>query len=518
MKRLSFALLLAILLVPFSCKNEKEAAPGPAKSIVILHENDVHCTVDGYARIAGLRNAIRDTAYVAVVSSGDYLQGGSTGVLSNGSYIMDLQQAVGYDAITLGNHEFDYFAPRLFELMEAYKAPVVCANLYDAATGERCFPDYIIKEYGPVKVAFVGATTPETEDDEYYALHDEKGEKIFDLKAEGFYALIQQSVDDARAKGADYVIVLGHLGEVPTVQKVDSHGLIAATSGIDAVLDGHTHSVVPAEYLANKDGKPVLIAQTGTAWENIGMLVIHTDGTLSHALLPVSEITEEDPKVVAVLEDIKARMQEVASRGIGDSEVTLTINDANGSRLVRRGETNLGDLLCDAMRTRMDADIALANGGGVRADIPAGELTYGDIINAFPFVNYVYKIEATGDDILQVIDHCTRKAPLEEDGDFPQCSGLRYVVHTADRRISNVVIQRPGGVLEPLDPEKTYTVATINYCVNGGGFSHLFEHCTILEATDTYYRDAVADYITGTLGGHVGPAYAQPQGRITFVQ
>lgn len=517
MKRFSFALLLAILLVPFSCKNEKEAAPGPAKSIVILHENDVHCAVDGYARIAGLRNAIRDTAYVAVVSSGDYLQGGSTGVLSNGSYIMDIQQAVGYDAITLGNHEFDYFAPRLFELMEAYKVPVVCANLYDAATGERCFPDYIIKEYGPVKVAFVGATTPETEDDEYYALHDEKGEKIFDLKAEGFYALIQQSVDDARAKGADYVIVLGHLGEVPTVQKVDSHGLIAATTGIDAVLDGHTHSVVPAEYLANKDGKPVLIAQTGTAWENIGKLTIATDGTLSHTLVPVAELTEEDPTVAAVIADIKQQMEVVSSRVLGDSEVYLTINDPAGKRVSRSGECNLGDLLCDAMRHWMDADIALANGGGIRASIPAGTLTYGDIINVFPFVNYVYKIEATGDDILQVIDHCTRKAPQEEEGDFPQCSGIRYTVHTMDRRLSDVAILRDGE-WEPIDPDKTYTVATINYCVNGGGFGHLFEHCKILRTSDMYYRDAVANYIVEVLGGHVGQTYAEPQGRIRFVK
>lgn len=517
MKRFFLALSLVLLVLPFSCKNKGKEATGPARPIIILHENDVHCAVDGYAKLAGLRDSLQDSAYVAVVSSGDYLQGGMTGVLSNGSYIMDIQQAVGYDALALGNHEFDYFAPRLFELIDQYKAPAVCANLYDARTGERCLPAYTIRQYGPTKVAFIGVTTPETEEDEYYALHDENGEKIYDLKAETLYALVQQTVDEVRAAGADYVIVLGHLGEVPTAQKVDSHGFIAATTGIDAVLDGHTHSVVPAEYLANKDGKPVLIAQTGTAWENIGKLTIATDGTLSHTLVPVAELTEEDPAVAAVIADIKQQMEVVSSRVLGDSEVYLTINDPAGKRVSRSGECNLGDLLCDAMRHWMDADIALANGGGIRASIPAGTLTYGDIINVFPFVNYVYKIEATGDDILQVIEHCTRKAPQEEEGDFPQCSGIRYTVHTTDRRLSDVAILRDGE-WEPIDPDKTYTVATINYCVNGGGFGHLFEHCRILRTSDMYYRDAVANYIVEVLGGHVGQTYAEPQGRIRFVK
>lgn len=517
MKRLSFALLLAILIVPFSCKHAEKPV-GPARTIVILHDNDVHCDIDGYAKLAGLRNSIQDTAYVAVVSSGDYLQGGTAGVLSDGSYIMDVLQAVGYDALTLGNHEFDYYAPRLFELLDEYEPPVVCANLFDAKTGERCLPAYLIKEYGPTKVAFVGVITPETEEAEFYALHDDAGNKLFDLRADDTYALVQQAVDDARAEGADYVIVLAHLGEMPTNQHVNSHGLIAATTGIDAVFDGHTHSVVPAQYIDNKEGKPVLITQTGTALRNIGMLVIHTDGSMTHTLLPVSELTEEDPEVAASIADVKARMDFITGRELGDNEVLLTINDEKGERMVRRAETNLGDLLCDAMRYWMDADIALANGGGIRADVPVGPLTYGDIVKAFPFVNYVYKIEATGEDILQVIDHCTRKAPKEEDGDFPQCSGLRYTVHTSDRRISDVAILRPGDVWEPIDPDKTYTVATINYCVNGGGFSHLLEHCKILEATEIYYRDAVASFITEVMGGRIGPFYAKPYGWIRFTE
>lgn len=517
MKRFSFALLLTLLVLPFSCENTKEQ-PGPLQPIVILYENDVHCAIDGYAKLAGLRNKLADSGYVALVSSGDYLQGGTAGALSFGSYIMEIQKAVGYDAMTLGNHEFDYYTDRLLELIEAYDPPVTCANLYDAKTGERLFPAYIIRRYGPRKVAFIGALTPETADAEYYALHDETGKDIYDLKPESTYQLIQEAADAARAEGAEFVIVLSHLGEQKIVQNVDSHGLIAATTGIDAVLDGHSHNVVPGEYVKNAAGEPVLISQTGTAFRNIGKLVIDVEGKLSNELIPVDSLTEEDPAVAAAIADVKTKMDETASRVIGDSEVDLRINDEAGVRMVRRGETNTGDLLTDAMRYATGARIALSNGGGIRTDVPAGTITYGDIVAIFPFVNYVCLVNATGEDILAVLEHCTQKAPEVEDGDFPQCSGIRYTVHTSDHRLSDVSVETENGGWEPLDPEKTYSLATITYCVNGGGFGKLLWDCTGYENTGILYRDAVAGYITEALGGHIGVQYAGPQGRITFVK
>ena len=517
MKRLSFALLLAILLVPFSCKNAKEAA-GPLQPVVILYENDIHCAIDGYAKLAGLRNTLADSSYVALVSSGDYLQGGTAGALSFGSYIMDIQKAVGYDVVTLGNHEFDYYTDRLLELVGQYNPPVVCANLFDTQTGKRLFPAYVIRQYGPRKVAFIGVLTPETADAEFYALHDETGKDIYDLKPDSVYQLVQEAADEARAKGAEFVIVLSHLGEDPIIQNVDSHGLIAATTGIDAVLDGHSHNVVPGEYLANAAGEPVLISQTGTALKNIGKLVIDVEGNITNELIPIETVTEEDPAVAAVIADVKARMDETTARVLGESEVDLRINDAEGVRMVRRSETNTGDLLTDAMRHATGAQIALTNGGGIRTDIPAGTVTYGDIVALFPFVNYVCKVDATGDDILAVLEHCTAKAPEVEDGDFPQCSGIRYTVHTSDHRISDVTVLNEKGAWVPLDPDKTYTLATITYCVNGGGFGKLLWDCTGYENTGILYRDAVANYITETLGGHIGTEYAEPQGRIRFVK
>ena len=517
MKRLSFALLLALLVLPFSCKNAKNET-GPLQPIVILYENDVHCDIDGYAKLAGLRNTLADSNYVAVVSSGDYLQGGTAGALSFGSLIMDIQQAVGYDAVTLGNHEFDYYTDRLLELVGKYNPPVVCANLFDARTGERLFPAYLIRQYGPRKVAFIGVLTPETADAEFYALHDEVGEDLYDLKPESVYDLVQAAADEARAAGADFVIVLSHLGEQPIHQNVDSHGLIAATTGIDAVLDGHSHATVPGEYLPNAAGEPVLISQTGTALKNVGKLVIDVEGKISNELIPVDSLTEEDPAVAAALALVRQDMAETAARVIGDSEVDLRINDEAGVRMVRRSETNTGDLLCDAMRFVTGAQIALSNGGGIRTDVPAGRITYGDLVAIFPFVNYVCKVRATGDDILAVLEHCTAKAPEAEDGDFPQCSGIRYTVHTSDHHLSDVSVLGEKGAWEPLDPEKTYTLATITYCVNGGGFGKLLWDCAGYENTGILYRDAVAKYITEALGGHIGAEYAAPQGRISFAK
>ena len=508
---LAAAFSLALLL---SCGRGE-----PLKTIVILYDNDVHCAIGGYPAVAGLRDAIADTAYVGLVSSGDYLQGGTAGTLSHGGHIIGIMDAMGYDAVGLGNHEFDYFGPRLFELMSQLHAPVVCANLFDARTGERCFDPYVICEFGPKKVAFVGALTPETADAERYAFLDENDEPLYDLKPAEVYSLVQAAADEARAKGADYVIVLSHLGELPSDTGVNSPGLIAATKGIDAVLDGHSHSIVPCELVDNLEGKSVLLSQTGTAYQNVGKLVIAKDGSLSVSLIPLGDITQESVSVHDCVAEVEHDLELVTDQVLGESEVTLRINAPDsGERLVRKAETNAGDFLCDAMRYVMEADVALSNGGGIRKDMPAGTVTYGDVVNTFPFDNFVYKIEATGADILEVLRRNTQKAPDKEDGNFPQCSGIRYTVHTSDHRITDVIVLGKDGRYVPIDPAKTYTLATINYCVNGGGFDDALRRCKVLERSSVLYRDAVSDYITNALGGHIGQEYAEAQGRIRFVK
>lgn len=513
----TFIALAALLTLSISCDKKEKA--GPLKPIVILYENDVHCAIDGYAKFAGLRDelAAQDSAYVALVSSGDFLQGGSAGSLTLGESIMQVIDAVGYDAMTLGNHEFDYYFPQLELLLESHNPPVACLNLYDMS-GKRVLPAYIMKQYGPKKVAFLGVLTPETMKDERYSFYDAAGAQLFDLRNDDVAVLTQQAVDDARKAGADYVILLAHLGLDPTFPYPGSHDIVAATHGIDAVLDGHSHSTVPCEYVNNDEGKPIPVSQTGTAFQNVGKLVIATDGTLSMELIPTTELTTLNPTVSDCIARVNAGLDEICSVEIGDSEVDLLITDGNGNRMVRSAETNTGDLLCDAMRTELGSDIALSNGGGIRTDVKASTLTYGDINNIFPFINHICKIEATGDDILAVLEYTTRKAPDAEDGDFPQCSGIRFKVHTSDHHLSDVMVQDAGGNWQPIDPEKTYTVATINYCVGGGGFNRLFAECKVLEQTEMLYCDVVVKFISRTLGGHIGKEYEKPQGRITFVK
>lgn len=511
------AVLAALVVLAPSCGNTTKRGE-PLKPIVILYENDVHCSIDGYATLSGLRNemAAADTAYVAITSSGDYLQGGNAGSLTRGEAIMRVIDLMGYDAMGLGNHEFDYYTPQLFALLEAHKPPVTCLNLY-TMDGKAVLPPYIMRQYGPKKVAFVGALTAETMADERYAFYNEAGDQLYDLRNDDLAVLTQQAVDAARKAGADYVILLGHLGEVEGAKYAGSHDIVRATNGIDVVLDAHTHSAIPCEYINNKDGKPVPISQTGTAFKNIGKLVIGTNGKISCQLLPAKDITARDAKVAACIGQINSELDEIRNVVIGSSDVDLLITDGNGNRMVRKAETNAGDLLTDAMRTILKADVAMTNGGGVRTDVKAGTLTYGDINNIFPFINHLAKIEATGDDILAVLDHCTRLAPDAENGDFPQVSGIRCTIHTGDRRLSDVQIQKADGSWAPIDPNAKYTVATIAYCVRDGGFNLLFSQCPVLQQTEILYCDAVVQYIKENLGGHIGQEYAKPQGRLVFV-
>ncbi len=520
MKRhLTYLIALAAIcsMALFSCSSVKNLSGKKGRSLVVLYDNDVHCGVDGYAKMAGLRNAIADTAYVAVVSCGDYLQGGTVGAISEGKYVVDIMRHVGYDAVTLGNHEFDYKTPRMFNLLSYLGAPVTSVNLRSVSTGEFCFAPYIIKEMGRKKVAFVGATTPTTMQTEAYAFFDENDKQLFDLCAADVYRLVQNAVDKARAEGADYVIVLSHLGEDKNEMNVDSHGLIRNTTGIDVVLDGHTHSVIPSDTVHNKQGHPVAISQTGTKFANIGKLVIKADGHKSLRLVPASEVTKADPLVAHVTDSINALVEKETNIKVCDSEVKLVILDANGDQEVRKGETNAGDLVADSHKAMANADIAMVNGGGIRCDLPAGELTYGDIISMLPYDNSLCTVEVTGAQLVELLSACTKFVP-EENGDFPQVSGIKFTIDmSGGTGVNDVMVQnKQTGEYEPIDLGRTYVLATIEYCVVGGGFQGVLKKNTTMQKTGFNYSECLIRYLKENLAGHIGKEYAGPQGRITI--
>ena len=257
------------------------------------------------------------------------------------------------------------------ELMPMINTDVVCANFYETATGKSVFAPYTLKRYGEKTIGFVGATTPDAMTKKY-AFFNADGTQSYDMHPNDIYQLVQEAVDEVRTKGADYVVVLSHLGEEETKYGVTSHKLIAATRGIDVLLDGHTHSVVPRCDVADADGKLVPISQTGSQLVNLGKLVISADGKISTTIVPTAEIPYESTTVSAVVDSIYQEMEKVTTRHIAYSDFELTINDAEGNRLVRRGETNLGDIVTDAFRSIMQAEIGLCNGGGLRNSIPAG--------------------------------------------------------------------------------------------------------------------------------------------------
>lgn len=505
-------LILFALIVNLGLVHGQES-----RSLVILYENDVHCAIDGYARVAGLRDAMRDTADVLLVSSGDYLQGSVAGAISKGGYVIDIMKAVGYDAITLGNHEFDYKFPRLRELMSQLRCSVVSANLMDLRSGKPLYAPYCIKRVGKRKVAFIGVTAPSTMNTERFAFIDDSGELIYTLMPEKTYALVQMAADKARAEGADYVFVLSHLGEEKTDENVDSHGLVSNTRGIDMVFDAHTHSLRPADTVLNLDGKPVVVTQTGSEFANIGKCLITPKGGITLSMMPVAGITQSNKAVAKAIDKVKKDMDRVTSRVVGRADYVLRILDDADEYLVRYAETNAADLVTDAFRTATGAEIAITNGGGMRNQPKAGDLTYGDFIRLLPYDNLLQVVEAKGSTIVELLRQNTANMSYDN-GNFPQVSGLRYTIHTGVHAVTDVEVLQENGKYALIEPDRTYRLCTIDYCVSGGGFNGILQGCKVLQLTNINYRDAVVDYVESTLKGDLGMRYVKPQGRITVVE
>lgn len=516
---ISLTLMSAVLFT--GCKTHKlpvNQVYEKQKSIVVIYDNDVHCGIEGYAKMAGLRDAISDTAYTALVSSGDYLQGGTTGALSHGQYIVDIMKTMDYDAITLGNHEFDYGVPAMLNLLKQVGSPVACVNFRDM-NGKRIYEPYVMKQMGNKKVAFIGAVTPTAMATEAYSFFDKDDKQLYDLAEKEVYQMVQEQVNEARKAGADYVVMITHLGEDKNAMNVDSHGLVEATNGIDIVLDGHSHSVIPHDIVNNKDGKPIIVTQTGTKLANIGKLLITPDGKLSTELIPMDNCTYVSAKVQHATDSIKNLMDVLVNRKICKLDYDLHILDENGKQAVRREETNAGDIVTDAYRAITGADFAITNGGGIRSEAKAGDLTYGDVIAFLPYDNYVSIVEITGAQLLDVLETCTSFIPVE-DGDFPQVSGMKFTVHASrdtNRVTDLVIVNKTTNEYEPVDLNRTYQLATIDYCITGGGLRSKLKKNNVIKPSIVIYNECLIQYVVEHLKGHIGEEYSKPQGRITIV-
>ena len=534
------AVLLVVSMLMTGLAFAEEATEVEHQPVVVLYTNDVHCGIEdaiGYAGLAAYEKAYEKLGYeVILVDNGDAIQGGPIGTLSKGEYIIDIMNAVGYDIATIGNHEFDYGMDVFMSLREKAEFPYISANFCDLE-GNTILDPYVIKELGGWKVAFVGASTPETFTKSTPTFfQDEEGNYIYSFcqgeDGANLYAAVQKAVDAARAEGAEIVIVMSHLGTDGSSVPYTSSDLIVNTTGINAVLDGHSHSVWEMELVQNAAGEDVILTSTGTKLNNVGSLFIAEDGTLTSAMH--SESLFQDEEAEAFIATVKAQYEETLNQVVATTAVDLTTKDpATGERAVRTAETNLGDLCADAYRTVLGADIAFVNGGGVRADIPAGDITYGQILSVHPFGNMACLMEVTGQQVLDALEMASRDVP-NECGGFLQVSGLSYEINVGvastvvlddknnfvevagERRVQNVLVDG-----QPIDPEATYTLASHNYMLKSGGDGiNMFQNDTLLQDEVLIDNQVLINYIVDTLGGVVGEEYADPygQGRITIIE
>ncbi len=544
MKKL-IALLLAVCMI-LGLMTTVFAADEKSNDIVILHTDDAHCGVNdnlGYAGVAAYKAEMEKTHnYVALVDCGDAIQGESIGTLSAGAYLVDIMNEVGYDFATFGNHEFDYKLPQLAKLTKQAKYQYLACNFkyIGKGTSDLNYKPYEIVTYGDKKVAFIGIVTPEsfTKSTPAY-FQDESGNYIYSFSEDetgtALYETVQKTVDEVRAAGADYVIAMGHLGNEGITDRWTSKAVIANTTGIDAVLDGHDH-VAGVQKVANKDGKQIVLTEPGTKFENLGKLTIKTDGTITAELISPKEFTEKDAGITAYITKLTDTFKEYVSKVVAKSSIALPDKDENGNRLVRNHETALGDLCADAFRVMMDADIGIMNGGGIRKPIKAGDITLDNILSVFPWGNLPCKMEVTGQTVLDMLEMGAINYP-EESGGFLSVSGLKYTImagvpssiELTDKgefskvagkyRVTNVqVLNKKTNEYEPLDLNKTYTLGGIDYTILycGDGFT-MFNDSKVLKAGDASYTDAqmIVDYIENKLGGTIGEEYAKPQGRIS---
>lgn len=568
-KLLSLFIALAMLFTAFSAfampARDGEDDDFVMPDAMIFFTNDVHCGIEdgwGYAGVAGTRELVQELGIdTLLVDAGDHVQGGPIGTLSHGQYIIDIMNAAGYDLAIPGNHEFDYGMDQFFNLVESADYPYISSNFMHYENGaptDLVFDAYKLFELGGHSVAFVGITTPEaiTKSTPTY-FQDANGNYIYgfcqDSTGEMLVEAAQDAVDAARAEGAEYVFILAHTGIDEQSSPWTTNEIVSRLHGIDAYIDGHSHSVFN-EVMQDADGNDVLVAQTGTKLANLGMLSIFPDGSLR---IDVQAADDEetliipDPEVDELIQQIKAQYEELLHEVVAYTPFDLVVNDpATGERMVRSRETNLGDLCADAYRTLLGADIAFVNGGGVRATINEGEITFENVINVHPFGNEACLVEVTGQQILDALEMGSRMCPAENGG-FLQVAGITYEIHTAlepnvivgeDKmwqgpagipyRVQNVmVMDRETGEYQPLDLERVYTLASHNYMLlnQGDGFAMFGRNNVTILQEDVMIDNAVLiNYIQSMPGGevdgveyeHIVEGYEDPygEGRIVIVE
>ena len=485
---------------------------GDKSDVTILYTNDVHTYIDKqspkltYAAIADLKQSYQNAGKdVLLVDAGDHVQGTAYGSMDEGASIIKLMNAAGYDVATPGNHEFDYGMDRAKAIMKEADFPYLSCNWVDLRTGLRVLPSVKVFVRGGRRIAFVGVTTPETFTKSTPAYFMDKAQRkyIYDIQGgedgKKLYDAVQKAIDKAKVL-ADVVIGLGHLGVDPSSSPWTSEEVIAHTSGFDAFIDGHSHTVMENKQVQDASGKAVTLTQTGSYFANVGEMTIAADGTITTKLIPTHEgmdatIAAMQTSWVNTVDDMLG--EKIA---VGDSDFYVS-DPATGKRRIRSAETNLGDFVADGIYAyfneveKLHCDLAIMNGGGIRADVPAGDWTFKTCKQVSPFGNVACLMSVTGKQIQDALEFAARFAGEggKENGGFLQVAGATYEIHTdipntvqtdeknvwigsatGTPRVQNVKIyDKASGSYLPLDPGATYALAGMNYTLRnlGDGFA-----------------------------------------------
>ena len=523
MKRIINLLLTIALLFTCGCEKIKE-------KVTILYTNDVHSyayNLDSnnnmllnYASIKAMKDDLASAdENVLLVDVGDFAQGTAYGAIDEAESIVELMNTCEYDVATIGNHEFDYGVQTLFKLINEANFPVISCNFYSNETDELLLEPYKIIEIGNVKIGFIGISTPETiTKSSPLAFTDDDGNYLYDFRSgnngQDLYDCVQETIDEIKDK-VDYIIGLGHLGVDESSSPWRSEDVIANTIGLDAMLDGHSHTTMENKIVEDKQGNKVVLSQTGSYLNAIGKLEIDSNGDITTTL--ITEYDRYDDKVLSLTNSLVDKVNSVLGQNIAYLDTDLYINDPDtGARIVRNHETNAGDFAADSLYyyfneiDSIGCDIAFVQGGGVRANIKTGEYSYLDSKDIFPFGNVACLVEISGKDILEALEFAYRKVGKintdknlpEENAGFLQVAGLKLEIDssiestvsvdennlwlagpTGEYKVSNVeVYNKQTNEYEPLDLNKKYKVAGVNFLVRDGGDGFtMFTNSTIIE-------------------------------------
>lgn len=534
-KKLS-ALFLALVMafslaVPAGAANWDDDLTG---HIVILHTNDVHGAIDNYASVAALKDAYEAAgAQVLLMDAGDFSQGSTSVNVSEGATAVELMNMAGYDVATTGNHEFDFGYANLKTLMESAEFPILAADAF-TAEGELAMDEANHTfQLGDVTVGVFGLATPETAT----KAHPAKLEGVTFLAEEELFACAQEQVDELTAAGCDYIIALGHLGIDAESTGNRSIDLLENVTGIDVFIDGHSHST-QSDIAEETNGTGMvgdtILTSTGTKLESVGVVDIAADGTIDASTISMEELNATegftpDQDIATRVSEINAQIEEDMGQVIGTSEVDLDGVREN----VRASETNLGDLITDAMlwqagQDNEEVDAAITNGGGIRASIAAGDITKKSVNDVLPFGNTLYVVELTGAELLEALEASTYCTP-EPVGAFPQVAGIEFTINTGaaydagenypgttyaePASINRVTILTVGG--QAFDADATYTIVTNDFLAAGGDTYYAFSAAESGYDTGISLDQVVMDYITEELDGTVTAArYGQTASRI----